>query len=176
MVFFSLEFSYIFDILDNFRHPDILNEETKLPLELDIFLPQLNIAFEYNGYFFSSVCPYWVGKQHYTIAGTGFFTGRPLAYVQHLDQLKQDACKKMGITLISVPFWWNFSIESLKAAIYRYRPELFSSPPVAEPFAEYTQNVIDELNKSRKNPTKHAVEQRIALANQWNDSLDPTGW
>jgi hypothetical protein len=123
------------------------------------------------------------------MAGTGFFTGRPLPYVKQLDQIKQEACKKLGkypkytpintpkgITLISVPFWWNSAIESLKASIYRYRPDLFETAPLGDPFPEYSQKLADELKHSRKLPEKQTVEQKIALALRWSNSMDPTGW
>ena len=36
-------------MLEEYRHPDLVNAEGR-PLELDLFFPELNIAFEYQVY------------------------------------------------------------------------------------------------------------------------------
>ena len=38
----------------------------------------------------------------------------------------------IGITLIDIPYWWNFDKESLSSTIYHYRPDLFSEAPKGE--------------------------------------------
>ena len=39
----------------------------------------------------------------------------------------------LGITLITVPYWWDRKISSFAATIYTKRPELFSIPPLGKP-------------------------------------------
>lgn len=77
-------------------------------MELDIYIPAFNLAFEYQG------------KQHY---------GQEFLHVSSKNIFKKDeekriACQNEGITLIAIPFWWNQKKESLIATIKKYRPEL----------------------------------------------------
>ena len=60
-------------------------------MELDIFIPSLNLGFEFQGI------------QHYVNTN---FHGRDQIKQSNRDQSKRDACEKIGITLIDVPFWW----------------------------------------------------------------------
>jgi hypothetical protein len=45
---------------------------------------------------------------------------------QQNDKIKQHACKQFGLTLISIPFWWDKSSESLAATIAWLRPGIYS--------------------------------------------------
>jgi hypothetical protein len=45
-----------------------------------------------------------------------------------IDAEKMEACRDAGITLIEIPYWWDQSIGSLHATIYKYRPEIISHP------------------------------------------------
>ena len=78
-------------------------------MELDIFLPSLNLAFEYNG------------RQHYSensqFGGCSEFKNR--------DEYRVSECQKVGVTLITVPYWWDNEKASLEACIYQSRPDLF---------------------------------------------------
>ncbi len=47
-----------------------------------------------------------------------------LKSVQHRDKLKQMLCEHFGISLITIPFWWNKTIESVALAIHAIRPDL----------------------------------------------------
>jgi hypothetical protein len=49
------------------------------------------------------------------------------------DISKSELCKKMGITLIEVPFWWDRKRESLAATIFSHRPDLFAKQPRGNP-------------------------------------------
>jgi hypothetical protein len=65
-------------------------------MELDLFLPHLSLAFEYQG------------EQHYkpnSILGNQDFSVR--------DEEKKRMSKDIGITLIEVPYWWNKLADSL---------------------------------------------------------------
>jgi hypothetical protein len=41
----------ISEIVEDFAHPDITMPKSSRPLQLDIFLPKLSLAFEYPVYF-----------------------------------------------------------------------------------------------------------------------------
>lgn len=62
-------------------------------VELDIYVPSLCLAFEYQGY------------QHYEF--TSLF-GDPKIQMQ-TDHKKRLACELLGITLIQIPYWWEYN-------------------------------------------------------------------
>jgi hypothetical protein len=69
-------------------------------MELDIFLPMENLAFEYQG------------EQHYVnIYGLGTWE------LMQRDKEKKEKCQQNGITLIEIPYWWDQKISSLAATI-----------------------------------------------------------
>jgi allophanate hydrolase subunit 1 len=76
-------------------------------MELDIFIPSLSLAIEYQG------------MQHYRASYRGDFQ-RQLKR----DEEKQQQCKENGITLIIIPYWWDNKSNSLLATIQHYRPDL----------------------------------------------------
>jgi hypothetical protein len=71
-------------------------------MELDIWIPELSLAFEYQGI------------QHYRISNV--FESEFLR-IQRNDMEKKKACQYHGITLISIPYWWDYTISSLAATI-----------------------------------------------------------
>ena len=86
-------------------------------MELDIYLPQEKLAFEYQG------------EQHFYDC---YFLGSKWSQQQR-DNEKRQACIENGIILIEVPYWWNFEKESLMATIYKQRPELIIKPIEEQP-------------------------------------------
>jgi hypothetical protein len=62
-------------------------------MEIDILIPQLNLAFEYHG------------EQHHLFH---FLQGHPEEQ-QRRDAEKRIKCDEVGITLIEVPYWWDRS-------------------------------------------------------------------
>jgi len=98
------------DIKFNFRHYKLMLNGFKM--ELDIFIEPLNLAFEYNG------------AQHYMNTSYFGLCGK----TKEKDTHKAKECCKLGITLIVIPYWWNYEIFSLQATIHQSRPDLISSP------------------------------------------------
>jgi hypothetical protein len=100
----------------------ILEEEDKLKVyEFDvsfisfivtddrkIFLPHLSLTLEYQG------------DQHYL---SNKRLGNSAVY-QRRDQAKRTFASQFGLTLISIPFWWDRSLSSLAATIQYYRPDI----------------------------------------------------
>lgn len=89
-------------------------------MELDIFIPSLNLAFEYQGmqHF----------KDHTLVNKSKLRQGK--------DNEKRKACELNGITLIQVPFWWDGSKDSLLATIFRHRAELVNTSEIGSPIPE----------------------------------------
>ena len=94
-------------LLDHY-HKELRYDGTKAPVQLDIFIPSLNLAFEYQG------------EQHYS---THYLYGSP-SIQQQRDQEKEMKCKEAGITLIHIPYWWDKQKSSLVATIRQYRSDL----------------------------------------------------
>ena len=92
----------------DYRHPDMVFSKTGQRIELDIFLPSLNLALEFQG------------KQHYN---WHFVYGSP-SRQQHRDSEKKEICAKYGITLIEVPYWWQtfHNVDHLVTTIRNQRP------------------------------------------------------
>ncbi|GAK60958.1 hypothetical protein U27_00856 [Candidatus Vecturithrix granuli] len=78
----------------DFKHPDMRFIETNQKMELDIFIPSLYLAFEYQG------------EQH--VLPKTIWGGIPaLKETQQRDEEKKNACRQHGITLIEVPHSWD---------------------------------------------------------------------
>ena len=86
------------EIVEDYFHSDI-SRETGYSVQFDIFLIKHKIAFEYHG------------KQHYEDIPKSF---APLELYQRRDEEKIKLCKKFGIHLIIIPYWWDNTINSLK--------------------------------------------------------------
>jgi hypothetical protein len=69
------------------------------------------ISFEYQG------------EQHY---GHTTFEREDLTRIQHRDNFKAEEAKRLGITLIDVPYWWDGSSSQLAATIRLKRPDLLA--------------------------------------------------
>jgi hypothetical protein len=72
-------------------------------------VPNLALAFEYNG------------EQHYRDLP---IYAKNLDRQKHLDKRKDEELKEYGITLITIPYWWDKTEESLMATIHYCRPDI----------------------------------------------------
>eukprot|EP01114_Cavostelium_apophysatum_P000432 TRINITY_DN10397_c0_g1_i2.p1 TRINITY_DN10397_c0_g1~~TRINITY_DN10397_c0_g1_i2.p1 ORF type:complete len:506 (+),score=124.86 TRINITY_DN10397_c0_g1_i2:145-1662(+) len=82
--------------------------ESNKTYELDIFIPSLKLAFEYQG------------VQHY-VSSDRFGDHKTH---QRRDAQKKDICDKNGIILIEIPYWWDKSLETLTATILKEAPQV----------------------------------------------------
>ncbi len=82
---------------------------------------------------------------------------------------KKSTWNFLGITYISIPFWWDLRLDTLKATLYHNSPEIFNfNPPVknfqsliipsAQPSVIKNSNILSLVGRS------------------WNSKDDPTGW
>lgn len=99
-------FPNVAEIQENYRHPELSFSGTNRAMELDIFVPSLMLAVEYQGE------PHF--DQHY-------LGGSP-SLLQERDEQKRKACQEAGITLLEIPYWQGYSLESLKNLIIEKRP------------------------------------------------------
>jgi hypothetical protein len=91
------------DVAEDYKH-----KTENSYVELDIYVPRLQLAFEYQG------------EYHYKDV---LFVGETKDRGDK-DVTKASLCAKAGITLISVPFWWDGSVESLRQMVSANRPDL----------------------------------------------------
>eukprot|EP01126_Amoeba_proteus_P052370 TRINITY_DN6318_c0_g1_i1.p1 TRINITY_DN6318_c0_g1~~TRINITY_DN6318_c0_g1_i1.p1 ORF type:complete len:531 (+),score=95.62 TRINITY_DN6318_c0_g1_i1:1653-3245(+) len=117
------------ETIEDYHHP-------RLKIQLDIWIPQFMLAIEYQG------------EPHY------FDTYQPwastLSLYRRSDPKKLEICKKNGILLVAIPFWWDKTIESLSSTLHLSCPHLFkktSSPPIhteVPTFQKNTQGMVHE--------------------------------
>ena len=99
---------------------------------MDVYLPNERLAFEYQG------------EQHYH----DIYALGNLWIQKERDKEKRKICEEQGITLIEIPYWWDFKKESLIATIHSHRPDLISSIGVGE----YDQPIPNEPSKDIRIP------------------------
>src|SRR5690348_8479348 len=96
------------DVEENYVHEGLVRHSTRAPLQLDIYLPNEKLAFEYQG------------EQHFNdihAVGSKWIQ-------QRKDDEKRRLCTDNDITLIEIPYWWDNEKSSLMATIHKYRPDL----------------------------------------------------
>ena len=133
-----------YTIKENYR-PDWLIGENGERLELDLYVPELNVAIEVQG------------KQHYTF--TPFFHKDYKDFEQRLarDDTKRDVCKFRGILLIEVS---NDSeaieaLEMIMAIINPINPEMSERDIVAAILdLETKRRIKNKLKWKMNNPKK----------------------
>jgi hypothetical protein len=77
-------------------------------IEIDIFIPDLSLGFEFQG------------RHHYEDVDK--VANAPTK--ERTDLTKARIAAQRGITLISVPYWWDFQRESLENSIHECRADL----------------------------------------------------
>lgn len=96
------------EVIENYQHPK-LRSAMEREMELDIFIPTLSLAFEYQG------------EQHYD----EYPTFATLLKYQENDQRKGEMSRDVGVRLIYIPFWYdmNFTtlVNSLMISLFRTR-------------------------------------------------------
>jgi hypothetical protein len=139
-------------VLENYKHPDLLHT-TSRKAELDLFIPSLKLAFEYQG------------EQHERQIHRGDFK-RQL----ERDEEKKKLCELHGITLICVPYRWSGLVEDLVATIHYYRPELSLRSSKIGTVISPTNFHTQRKEKTERKPTN------FMLPTVYQPVMDPTNW
>ena len=80
------------EIFEDYLHPQLSFSLSGNPIQFDVFIPSLDLAFEYQG------------QQHFDDIPTCFAYRE---YYQSNDLEKRDICSQHNIKLITVPYWWD---------------------------------------------------------------------
>eukprot|EP00026_Physarum_polycephalum_P001070 Phypoly_transcript_01071.p1 GENE.Phypoly_transcript_01071~~Phypoly_transcript_01071.p1 ORF type:complete len:1197 (-),score=193.28 Phypoly_transcript_01071:69-3659(-) len=100
------------------KHEESIKDPaTGITLQVDFWLPQNSLAFEFQD------------SYHYA---TTWYSQRPLHEIKQLDVTKRELLHQLGISLIFVPCWWDSTPNSLISTILFERPDvplLLSAPP-----------------------------------------------
>ena len=90
-------------ILFDFKHHEMRHDSSNYPMELDIWIPEMNLAIEYQG------------EQHFWDVEVikGWKISQDLLTLQNRDQQKRDACKEKGIRLLEIPYTWKGTMDWL---------------------------------------------------------------
>eukprot|EP00026_Physarum_polycephalum_P002627 Phypoly_transcript_02635.p1 GENE.Phypoly_transcript_02635~~Phypoly_transcript_02635.p1 ORF type:complete len:741 (+),score=93.71 Phypoly_transcript_02635:157-2379(+) len=91
------------------KHAQLKYPTTGSYLELDIWIPELEISFEFQD------------SYHYI---TTWYTHHTQKKINLKDTLKKDLAHKQHITFIEIPCWWDGAKQSLSASTLFYRPDL----------------------------------------------------
>ena len=86
-------------IFENYFHPKLIHSNN---YELDIFIPALQLALEYQG------------EQHYDDIPAAFGA---VESSQSRDIVKEKLAKDHSIKIIYIPYWWDQSLSSLQSSL-----------------------------------------------------------
>lgn len=104
----------------NYKHPQLIRD-TSHTMELDFYVPDLELAFEYQG------------AQHYSATYQNTIS---LPAQKKKDEEKRQACKQHGITLVEIPYWFDGTVDTLISTIHKQRPDIHMTPLSRSPFAQ----------------------------------------
>ena len=91
LLFISIQNYYSkYYLIEDYDHPNLKFESNNLNMELDIFIPNLNIGFEYQG------------EQHFDEIPSSF-TNMEIYHSRDLE--KENLCRSKNIRLFSIPYW-----------------------------------------------------------------------
>eukprot|EP01125_Pyxidicula_operculata_P014354 TRINITY_DN4776_c0_g1_i3.p1 TRINITY_DN4776_c0_g1~~TRINITY_DN4776_c0_g1_i3.p1 ORF type:complete len:452 (+),score=28.18 TRINITY_DN4776_c0_g1_i3:387-1742(+) len=93
---------------EDFLYP-FIDDESKQNVELDIWIPNYRLAFEYQG------------EQHYSNVKQSCALFEK--YLMN-DKRKQKLCDIHGISLITIPYWWDGEMASLISTISEKRADV----------------------------------------------------
>lgn len=96
------------EIFYDFRHPELRFSQSNAKMELDIWIPEISLAIEYQG------------EQHFKTFWKGYIDlteSQTLESTQIRDEEKRKACMSMGITLVEIPYTWDRTLDYVRNAI-----------------------------------------------------------
>jgi hypothetical protein len=142
------------EIRENYKHSDLRHVKSNRPIELDIYVPSLQLAFEYQG------------PQHFRQIHRGDFKRQT-----ERDDEKMQLCNQFGITLICIPYRWSGLTEDLVATIRHHRPEI-----QLRPCAKLGNIILPTANNITKRKSCASELFPFMLPTVYKPIMDPTNW
>lgn len=165
------------EIIVNYKHPDLRFLRSGRKMEFDVWIPDLNLAFEYQG------------EQHYYL--TNWLSEEQFAAVQMRDREKAEAAQAHGITLIPVKYTWNRSRTDLEKIIAAGGSRPSASPrtiipgkmpnrirSTAKPVQRQTVDESSPSPETQMAPLPFipiAIKRSDIWAREWNEYLSKYG-
>jgi len=83
-----------------FKHPDLRYKHSDMKMELDMWIPSIKLAIEYQGEQHFFPIKHWGGEAAFI-------------ETQRRDKEKRDTCNARGINLLEIPYTWDGKKSSL---------------------------------------------------------------
>jgi len=113
------------EVFEDFTHP-FLKLKTGCLMIFDIYVPSLNLVFEYHGH------------QHFT----DHLLFGETKFLKERDSERYDACNSLGVTDIEIPYWWQRDKESIIAVLNKHRADIVSNNSQVIPFFYKTKGIM----------------------------------
>jgi len=132
-------------------------QQNTLLFESDIYVEQHSLLVDYHG------------EQHYKFIDG--FSSRELEKRVYRDEQKRQLFRQNGYTYVSIPYWWDKSVSSLRSTLHATNPQLF-------------QNAGDELPIPHLPPynAPHEVHEHfgtpppLIYPSKWDRNMDLCKW
>ena len=123
---------------EDYLHESLIRSDNK-EMELDVYIPALRLALEYHG------------EQHYR----DIYSIGARWRQKERDEERRLACLQFGITLIQVPYSWDFQLASLKGTIQQQRHDSFVGEKIeqripSEPPSGFHPSIIPTYQMTNK--------------------------
>eukprot|EP00026_Physarum_polycephalum_P002917 Phypoly_transcript_02926.p1 GENE.Phypoly_transcript_02926~~Phypoly_transcript_02926.p1 ORF type:complete len:773 (+),score=149.17 Phypoly_transcript_02926:98-2416(+) len=136
--------------------------ENNIPLEIDVYIPTLRIGFEYQD------------PHHYFHIRT--YGTSTLAEYQKRDIVKMKVSHEKGITIINIPFWWDWNTSSLIATIKHKRPDLLKTTKVEKNVPLITEDPPQHVKEEWDFQIPGLGMPMLALEAPRKQSFSPANW
>jgi len=124
----------------NYKHPELKDN-----FEFDLYLPELSLAFEYQG------------EIHYV--PVSIYDG--LLAKAERDRRKVKYAQDIGATLICIPYWWDRTPASLVKQIKEARPDLHDLQTPHSNFIPQALKVITPKEPTYRSNTSKSYNEKI---------------
>ena len=88
--------------------------------------------------------------------------------------------EQQGITLVSVPYWWDRSVHSLAASILQIRPDVLSMQvdPTSSFYVTVPKNQRESVELMLRGERQPSAQSPLSLmlAYKYNSRVSPNGW
>lgn len=102
-------------VIENHLHEELIWKGTHQKMQLDVWIPNRKLGFEYQG------------EHHYYQLNKAYGPGFEQLELAR-DRVKAELCRQHGIALVLVPYWWDRTLESMQRLVAETQRSLKSVP------------------------------------------------